>query len=64
MAKVREVADSERYEVSKDCQNCGRPNTISIPRGVKINDYMLNIVKKNEICYHCGCFVIEFMEKI
>ncbi len=66
MAKEKEggVSNKETYNFYKECQNCNANNLIHIPKGIKINDHLLNTVKENQICIECGCYVIQYMERI
>lgn len=56
--------DPLKYTIERGCQNCGESNSIHIPKGIKIKDHLVNTVKENQICHVCGCYVIEYMERI
>lgn len=58
------VDGKKTYCIQRDCQNCSVSNYVHVPKGVKIKDHLLNTVKGNNICTNCGCFVIEFMERV
>ena len=55
--------DKDTYCWRKDCQNCMASNSIHIPKGVKVEDHLLNTVKGRDTCHNCGCHIIEHMVK-
>jgi len=41
---------SETYFEKRKCENCGKENTLNIPKGTTIKDFL-----KNVKCFNCGC---------
>jgi len=52
-----EENESEIYEVDLDCSNCGNSNSVEIPMGVLVSEFI-----KKAKCETCGCISLRVLE--
>lgn len=50
--------EQEIYNYRELCSNCKEYNSLNIPKGIKVEDYLSKNPKENT-CYICGCELVE-----
>lgn len=45
---------TENYTIKKNCNNCKRDNTLTIPKGTTVKDFI-----QGKVCFACRCSLEE-----